>query len=515
LLGRRTVGTAGAAVGAAIVTLSPFAIFYSTEARAYATLVFLVTLSTLALLRALDRAGWGWWVVYAAATAGALYTHYTALFVLVAQAVWAFWVHRDRTRTLVIVHAAVVLAYLPWLPSFFEQHGKGSAIDQIGKGQSLSVGTRLDYILRFLVGFPFARLRTVPGLVALVLLGVAAAIAFLATVRGRCGRRPNATQVLVAILAIATPVGIVLYAAVGSNLYIPRNLSASLPALALLVGALFTSLRPRPVAAAAVALVLVAVGIGTVRGLEPARERPAAREVAHFIDARGRPGDPVVSQLGARFLDRAVSLNFKSDHRVFGEATTDDAGIWKPAAHGGSVFLVRHPFGYFVGLPPFAGPHNRYVLREGRKYGGLVKLAVGRYSGQAAGRLGRDARGPFLSWSLGPRLPIAPGLAKGYAESVSASRERPLATGWTTDAAGKRPPTWVLAFYDGRLVAFGRPSVLRVDIAKALGRGAALSGFQLTARTAAAKLVRDPSRLHVYAVVGDRATELPRLPAKR
>ena len=55
-------------VTAAITALSPFAIFYSDEARAYATLIFLVTLSTLLLIRALDAHRARAWVPFVLAT---------------------------------------------------------------------------------------------------------------------------------------------------------------------------------------------------------------------------------------------------------------------------------------------------------------------------------------------------------------------------------------------------------------------------------------------------------------
>src|SRR5438874_2417330 len=82
--------------GAALVAIAPFAIFYSTEARAYGTLAFLVAFSTYALLRALESSERRWWVAYGVASCAALYAHYTAIFPLAAQVAWAAFVHRDR-----------------------------------------------------------------------------------------------------------------------------------------------------------------------------------------------------------------------------------------------------------------------------------------------------------------------------------------------------------------------------------------------------------------------------------
>ena len=55
-------------------------IFYSTFARPYMLMLFLTLLSTLALVRGLDRGGLGWWVAFAVFSCGAVYTHYIVVF---------------------------------------------------------------------------------------------------------------------------------------------------------------------------------------------------------------------------------------------------------------------------------------------------------------------------------------------------------------------------------------------------------------------------------------------------
>ena len=117
LVGRRTVGRAPALLGTALYALAPFAVYYGSEARAYSALTFLALASTYALLRGLEvDSGRRWWVLYAAASAGVMYTHYTGLFVLVAQAAWALWFHRGRWRAIAVSCAAAAIAYVPWLP---------------------------------------------------------------------------------------------------------------------------------------------------------------------------------------------------------------------------------------------------------------------------------------------------------------------------------------------------------------------------------------------------------------
>jgi uncharacterized membrane protein len=73
VLGRRTFGRGAGLVAATLVALSPYLIFYSTEARAYALMMGLLLGSTLALLSALEGRGRGWWVAYAALSCAAMY----------------------------------------------------------------------------------------------------------------------------------------------------------------------------------------------------------------------------------------------------------------------------------------------------------------------------------------------------------------------------------------------------------------------------------------------------------
>ena len=114
LLGLRTVGRPAALVAAALTALSPFMIVFSTEARGYALLMALVMCSTLAMLLALDERRTRWWVLYAASTCGAVYTHYTCVFVLGVQLAWLLWCHPEARRPALAANLAAIVAFLPW-----------------------------------------------------------------------------------------------------------------------------------------------------------------------------------------------------------------------------------------------------------------------------------------------------------------------------------------------------------------------------------------------------------------
>ena len=116
-VGARTVGRGAGLLAAALTTFAPFMVYYSAEARGYAVMIALVTLSTLAMLLAVDGRRWAW-ALYAAASAAAVYTHYTSVFVLAAQALWVLWAHPEARRPALIANAAAAAAYLPWVGGF-------------------------------------------------------------------------------------------------------------------------------------------------------------------------------------------------------------------------------------------------------------------------------------------------------------------------------------------------------------------------------------------------------------
>jgi hypothetical protein len=297
LLGVKTVGRGPALVGATLIALSPFLIFYSIEARAYGLMTMLALLSTLALLAALERGRVGWWATYAGCAAAAMYTHYTAIFVLLAQAGWAAWAYPRSRGALVVASAGAALAFAPWMPSFADDSDSPTQelieyIDPFGL-DALQRG-----LLRWSLGQPIVPLSTLPGTIGLVLAGVGIGVA-LAGLGVLLARRATPSRglppplILVMLLAAATPLGAALYSLVGDDLFFARNLLASWPGLALVAGALLSAV-PGPFRIAATALVLGAFALGAVKSLDPEAQRPDYRGVAEFVDRSAGPEDPVV-----------------------------------------------------------------------------------------------------------------------------------------------------------------------------------------------------------------------------
>jgi 4-amino-4-deoxy-L-arabinose transferase-like glycosyltransferase len=303
LLGRRTVGRAAGLVGCALTAFGPFMIYYSTEARGYGLMMALTVLSTLAMLKAVDGGSRLWWAVYALATAGAAYSHYTCVFVLAAQLLWLLWAHPEARRPAIVANLGAVALYLPWITGLINDFTSPTSkiLSALSPFDATNVRLALEH---WSIGFPYsnvAGLRQLPGTPALVLLAAGLALGLAGAAicaRGRTGAhrlRPHPRLVLLLAVALVVPVGEALVSAVSTHLFAVRNLAPAWAPTALLGGALVTAAGPRLRYAAAL-LVVVAVGIGGVKLLSDRYARPDYRAAAAFVERNAAPGDVVIDR---------------------------------------------------------------------------------------------------------------------------------------------------------------------------------------------------------------------------
>jgi len=376
LVGARTLGRRAGVAAAALLALSPFMIYYSTEARAYSLMIALFIASTLSLLYALDGRGKGWWIAYAVASAGAMYSHYTVAFPLAAQALWALWFYPAQRRRILTANLGAAILFAPWIPGYLDDQNSPTT-------QILSVLSPLDpRTLRiqtqtWAIGFPYVSIHSVPQLLpalAIVAGIVAAAGAGVARLRRYiASREVRAEVVLIALLAVATPAGELLYSALSTNLYGARNLNSAWPGFALAIGGLLTA-APGLVAVPASILVLGGFAWGAARTLRTEFARPNYPEAARIVEAAVSPGDVVVdgsalTPVPLTGLDaylpqvyREYRLGVPQVSHPFTpfDAAPDQAVQVKQAAaaaHGGPVALVER-------LSPLPIRARRRILNE-------------------------------------------------------------------------------------------------------------------------------------------------------
>jgi hypothetical protein len=291
-LGVRTVGRWAGVIAGLLLAISPYAIFYGSEARAYALTGLFVVTSTLLLLVALERRRWWWWAGFAVAVAASMYGHYIAAFPLAAEGAWALWYHRERWKPIVLSFVGAAVLYAPWIPGLLDDRDSPyqHAISRVWPFTWHYVGTALG---QWTAGVPTWRVAKVPGPIALVLLGVGVILLVggLVFARGRLGR-PSPRLVLLVALALSAPVLAALWSLFEPSVFVPRSFVGSLPALTLLVGAAVMAI-PRPLAIAVGACLVVGLSLGTARTFGDF-SRPPFRAAADYLDQHAAPGQPVL-----------------------------------------------------------------------------------------------------------------------------------------------------------------------------------------------------------------------------
>lgn len=118
LLGKELFDRKVGYAAALLVTVSPFAIWYSQEARSYSILILLSAAAALLVSRAVKGAR-GAWAPYVLGIAAAVYCNLSALFLAVAHALHATWQLRRGRRRLghavaAFAVAAVLVSPLGW-----------------------------------------------------------------------------------------------------------------------------------------------------------------------------------------------------------------------------------------------------------------------------------------------------------------------------------------------------------------------------------------------------------------
>ena len=281
LVGREIASRSAGLVLALLTAVSPFLVWYSQEARAYALAILLVALSVLFTSRAareprrMPLAGW------ALTAAAALLTHYFALFVIAAEIAW---LHRaGLRRTLAFSVLPVVAAGVGLVPLALDQRDNGGA--QVGDA---SIASRLGDVPReFLVGEFGGPVR---GLAPLAAVLIAAALV-VAAVRVAPELRQRALAPIA--LGAAAVAGGLAAAVIGFDFLTPRHLAVAW--IPLFAGAAVAFAATRATLAAGLALAAVFLVVTIAIPLTPRLQRDDWRSAA--------------ASLGDSHPDRAIVIS--------------------------------------------------------------------------------------------------------------------------------------------------------------------------------------------------------------
>jgi len=240
LAGRELVSRRVGLLGAALVALNPYLIWYSQEARSYALMVLFVTLGLALLGRSLRTRDPGSLGLWALASALAICSHYFAAFAVAPQAALLLATTGASRRRAIAAVAAVGLVGLALVPLAAHQEGSGGRNGFTATPVASRVG---ETALKFVASEepdPLAGSRAIDA----VQLGSAVAggglfvlaLGLIISRATRAERRGARIAALVAASALALPA---LLALGGLDFLDPRNLIGGLTALLLLAAAGF------------------------------------------------------------------------------------------------------------------------------------------------------------------------------------------------------------------------------------------------------------------------------------
>ena len=286
-IGVQLVGRRAALFASALLAVSVFQIEFAQEARMYALLALLATLSTWGFVRLFEGPDRRWFAFYVVITSLMTYTHVYGLFIIAAQGlsaladlVWrrgasgAVWLRWLAAQLLVFI------AFLPWLPVFTWQVSLVQASFWIGEP------ARDSWLAAFLTYAGSEPLRNI-----LLVLAVAGAWRV-----SRPGQAPPLPRPPLFFL-LPWLLGPILFpfalSYVGSPIFLPKyTIAASVP-FALLAGSGIVLLRWRSAQAA----VLIACLMLSARALPDyygVQSKDGWREAVASVESRARPDDLIV-----------------------------------------------------------------------------------------------------------------------------------------------------------------------------------------------------------------------------
>ncbi len=286
LAAREALSARAGLIAAAIVAVNPMLIWYSQEARSYALLVLLGSLSLFFFLRVLRRERGSDLALWALASAGALCSHYFAVFAVAIEAIWLLVALRDRWRSVLPAVAGVGLVGLALVPLIAAQVNPKHIgwIDHtplLGRIAQTGVTFLAGETGHVIAEPPRDRYALIPA------IAIALAALLLALRGSRRERRG-------ALPPLAVGLGVPLLAAVaalaGKDYLVERNLLPALVPLAVVVAIGFGVERARRLGVVcAVLLCAYWLGFAVYVDRTPNLQRPDFRGLANRL---GQPSGP-------------------------------------------------------------------------------------------------------------------------------------------------------------------------------------------------------------------------------
>ncbi|AGZ45871.1 hypothetical protein AFR_38085 [Actinoplanes friuliensis DSM 7358] len=282
LLARRLWDPRTALLAGLLVTAMPVASRYAQEARGYAFAGLFAALSTLLLLRALDRSNFKIWIAYAVSVLLLGWSHQIALLLLLGHGITVAVLARRRLLSWVPAVAPAVAGVLPFTLLGLDQ--RDSQLDW------LAAATPSD--LAGIAGHLFVSGIVGGAVCTLAALGVRA--------------DPDRRATLIFIAAVLPVLTLYLVDQLVTPIFVGRYLYFVVPLLCLVAGRALAGLRLWH--AVAVVLVVALVGLPAQGEMRRSHSGFDYRQAAAMVAANARPGDAIIyaPRDGWQFTDTAL-----------------------------------------------------------------------------------------------------------------------------------------------------------------------------------------------------------------
>ena len=312
-------------LAALFMTVAPYQVWHSQEARMYSVLTAAAAMSVWGFINLWQRGGWRWWLVYVVGTVWAIMNHYHGLVLIGMQGLFVLLTWRRRWRSGRFMAwagglAAILLVCGSWLLV-------GGSL--LLRYDNWIVQTPLwDTYIRSAIAYSVGELVPRSQAIPLTLVFAAVYVLGLIYVTRRSWGSWRGSEVLVLLLAftIAPNVAAWIYGEIRTPVYFERYLIpvqiGFLLAVSAGVLAVADSLRKRlswggPVIAGLLTMLLLGIS-GWVLGhhyADPVYARPDWRQVAHTIQSFELQGDAVI--ITGDGGEKAFDIYYQGDLPVY------------------------------------------------------------------------------------------------------------------------------------------------------------------------------------------------------
>lgn len=193
----------------------------------------------MSMLIAAETGRTRWWVAYGLLTCLAMYTHYTACFVLAAQFLWLLFAHPSSRLPALLANVGAAVLFMPWISGLrADLDSPTTPVLEALQGDGFDA--KWTAVREWSFGDPIADPSLMPGSAGMVittagLLAAAVLTGFALRQRRREGPTDGSGKgplvplglSLALVITVATPLGEFLISLAGTDLFGSRNMTAS------------------------------------------------------------------------------------------------------------------------------------------------------------------------------------------------------------------------------------------------------------------------------------------------